>query len=92
MRAVEYKTSFDRTYKRLSNEEKDNVDKAVEILLRALEVGHFSGGLGLKKLQEDQWEIRVGLALRVCFRMKKNRLEFGLIGTHETIKKFLKNL
>lgn len=92
MRAVEYKASFDRTYKRLAAEEKDTADKAIETLLRALEAGHLSGGLGLKKLQEDQWEIRVGLTLRVCFRMKKDLIEFGIVGTHETIKKFLKNL
>ncbi len=92
MRSIEFKASFDKTYQKLSSLEKSKVTEAVDTLLGALEAGSIPTGLGLKRLQEDQWEIRVGLNLRVGFRMRKNAIEFGIVGSHDSIKKYLKNL
>ena len=90
MRAVEFKKSFDRTYEKLSCSTQLKVDEAIEGLLTALEHQKVPHGLGLKRLQENQWEIRVNLNLRVGFKMVENRIEFGIVGTHDTIKKYLK--
>ena len=90
-RAIEFKKSFDRLYAKLDTDGKEGVDEAVETLLTALETGKMPHGLGLKRLKDDFWEVRVGLHLRVGFRMNKSFIEFGVVGDHDTIKKFLRN-
>ena len=92
MRCIEFKTSFDGTYKKLATEDQLKVDEAIDELLDCLERGDMVRRLGLKRLQADEWEIRVDIRLRVGFRMSKNRIEFGIVGSHDAIKKFLKNL
>ncbi len=92
MRTIEYKRSFEKTFRSLAADEKVRVREAIGDLLVGLESGSVAHGLGLKRLQGDQWEVRADLSLRVCFRMSKDLVEFALVGTHDTIRKFLKNL
>ncbi len=92
MRRVEFKKSFDRTYQKLSPKDQLKVDQAVEKFLKSLEDRVIPQGVGLKRLQDDQWEMRVDLSLRVAFRMHKDLVEFAMVGDHEAIKKFLKNI
>ena len=91
-RAIEFKRSFDRLYGKLDTAGQEGVDEAVGVLLSALETGKMPHGLGLKRLKDDFWEVRVGLSLRIGFRMRKSSIEFGVVGDHETIKKFLRNI
>ena len=50
-------------------------------------------GLGLRKLHPtDLWEVRIGLALRVLFRLSRDEAIFAFLGTHDDVKRFLKNL
>ena len=91
MRSIEFKPSFDKSFGKLHSSDQDKVDSAVGRFLSGLEKNQIPQGLGLKRLQDDQWEIRVDLSLRICFRMQKNLIEFALAGTHDSIKKFLKN-
>lgn len=90
-RTIEFKSSFDRLYRKLHAREQEEVDKAIDDLLSALEAGEVPHGLGLKRLQDDQWEIRVDIRLRIGFRMQKNTIEFATVGSHDVIKNFLKN-
>jgi len=48
-------------------------------------------GIGLKRLQDDFWEIRQGLHIRILFRWRSDLLEFVLAVNHDSIKDFLKN-
>ena len=91
MRQIEFKPSFDRLYRKLDLFKKQKIDEAIGALLTALENNEMPRGLGLKRLKGDIWEIRLDLSLRVGFRMKKDLIEFGTAGNHETIKRFLKN-
>jgi mRNA-degrading endonuclease RelE of RelBE toxin-antitoxin system len=90
MRAIEFKKSFDRSYRCLSPSDQSKVDETIEAFLTILEENRLPSGLGLKKLVDDLWEIRVGLGLRIAFRMKKDRVEFGLVGNHDDIKRYIK--
>jgi hypothetical protein len=50
-------------------------------------------GMGLRKLHPtDLWEVRIGLALRVLFRLSRDEAFFVFRGTHDDVKHFLKNL
>ena len=92
MRLIEYKNSFDRTYRKLDEKDKVAVALAVESLLNGLEAGKMPSGLGLKRLKGDLWEIRVDIRMRIAFWMSGHGVEFGLVGTHEGIRNYLKNL
>ena len=90
-RSVEFKRSFDRLYQKLNDSEKTKVRSVLDRFLSTLEENRAPAGLGLKRLKKDIWEIRVDIHLRVSFRMQKNRIEFGVVGNHEDIKRYLKN-
>ena len=45
--------------------------------------------LGMKRLRENFWEIRSGLADRIIFYREKDTIEFILAGNHNDIKRFL---
>ena len=91
MRSVEYKRSFDKSFRTLNLECRQKTQETIQELLTALESSKIPQGLDLKRLQGDQWEARVDIHLRLCFRMKKDLVEFALVGTHDDIKNFLKN-
>lgn len=92
MRLVEYKRSFDRTYRKLDPKDRAIVALAIESFLDGIEAGKMPAGLALKRLSGDLWEIRADIRLRVAFRMRRSHVEFGLAGKHEAIKNYLKNL
>lgn len=81
---------FKRTYQSLDPTRKKRVDRA----LRQLEVFYSESqrpfGLGLKALRSGVWEIRSGLADRIIFRRSGDSVEFILVGSHDEIKRFLK--
>ncbi len=87
----EFKTSFDRSVKSLPQGIKEEI-KALCIGLIDILSGTrtIPGGLGLKNLRRNYWEIRKGLKLRVLFRWQDGLVEFILAGTHDDIKNFLK--
>lgn len=91
MRSVEFKASFDRTYRKLDPKEKVVAALALENFLAGLDRQKMPAGLGLKRLRGDLWEIRADIRLRIAFRMSGDRIEFGLVGSHADISKYLKN-
>lgn len=92
MRRFEFKASFLRCYKALAPEDKLKTDRAIQFLAVSLESGPLLHGLGLKKLRGDIWEMRADIRQRICFRVKKDIVEFILLGDHDSIRDFLKNV
>ena len=92
MRRVEYKKSFDRSFRQLETSDQKKVFDTISRFLKSIETNQLPSGLGLKRLKKDLWEIRVDLNLRICFFIKKDRIEFGLTGDHNTVKRYLKQI
>lgn len=67
------------------------MEQALARLVRALDSGERTEGLGLKKLERDFWEIRAGLSIRVLFKMEKGRVTFVIVGTHDAIRRYLRH-
>lgn len=85
----EYKSMFIRAFRKLESTEKEKVNTSVDALLEYLDKKiPLPAGLGLKKLKEDFWEIRVGLKTRVVFEFS-DRIIFWLVGTHDDIVRFI---
>jgi mRNA-degrading endonuclease YafQ of YafQ-DinJ toxin-antitoxin module len=91
MRQIEYKRSFDKSYHKLDRKNQVLAALAIETFLNGLEHQKMPAGLGLKRLEGDLWEIRADIRVRIAFRMSQNYIEFGLVGTHGTIRNYLKN-
>ncbi|MBE3144933.1 MAG: hypothetical protein IMZ61_13610 [Planctomycetes bacterium] len=88
----EFKPSFDRSIKSLHPKQKDETTGVCLALLELMEKRTpLPGGIGLKRLQDDFWEIRQGLHNRILFRWRQDLIEFVLAGNHDSIKDFLKN-
>jgi mRNA-degrading endonuclease RelE of RelBE toxin-antitoxin system len=87
----EVKPSFDRSFKSLPPERKQEVKELcltiIDVLSRERKL---SVGTGLKNLRKNFWEIRKGLKLRILFHRQEDHVEFLLSGTHEEIKRYLK--
>jgi len=52
---------------------------------------HSHKGVGLRKLQDDYYEIRVGLKQRLVFENTPEALVFEFLGDHDEVKRFLKS-
>ena len=85
----ERKPSFDRSFAHLSEVQRQDVILALDQLTQALETGRRPQGLGLRKLRQAFWEIRLGLSLRVLFRLQGDLVELVLVGSHDEIRRVL---
>ena len=90
----EFKPSFKRSVKQLPPGEKEDVKKAAVRIIDMLSSGNpiHDKGTGLKHLHADIWEIRKGIKSRILLRLKGETVEFILAGSHDDIKRYLKNL
>ena len=88
----EFKPSFDKSLKNLPTDTKEEIRELCLIFLDEVASGNrLPKGTGLKNLRKDFWEIRKGLKLRVLFRWQGDLIEFVLAGSHDDIKKSIKN-
>ena len=85
-------SSFVRSIKRLPTQRKELVKESISKLVNFFESKQLPKGLGLKQLRPNVWEARAGLADRIVFRRKQDTIEFIIVGTHDEIKRLLKNL
>ena len=88
----EYKSSFDKVFKKLGLNRQEKVIDAISILIDFFENRKKTKGLGLKNLRENYWEIRVNVKDRIIFTLEKDKVAFIIVGNHDEIKKFLRNI
>lgn len=86
-------SAFEKSLRGLEDARKERVKKALQLTVAFFETGSLPGGLGLKPLRYDVWEVRAGLDDRILFRKQKSHLvEFLMVGSHEEVKRYLKRL
>ncbi len=86
----EFKTSFDRHFKKFSSPRQQKVYQAIDALMKYIDgEAELPTGLGLKNRHADYWEIRAGIKDRILFEFT-NRIIFLFVGTHDEIKKFMR--
>ena len=87
----EFKPSFDKSVKSLPPRDKQEIKELCKNLIDVLSGKKvLSKGLGLRNLRKNYWEIRKGLKLRIIFHWQDDFVEFLLAGSHDDIKRFLK--
>ena len=88
----ERQPSFDNTIKILPESRKIKVKEAIKHLVTFFETEKKAPGLGLKKLQKNYWEIRTNIKDRILFKFKGDIVKFIIVGTHDEIKRYLKDI
>ena len=84
---------FQRDVRGLSEAHRLAVFDAMLSLPRALGDPHAHAGLGMRKLHASGiWEARVGLGLRLVFGLEANLLTLVRVGSHDEIRRFLRQL
>ena len=88
---VRYLNSFVRAFESFANQDRVKTTRTIFDLLEFLENKiRLSGGLGLKKLRKNLWEVRIDIKTRVLFLLSPDLITFVLIGSHDEIRKYLK--
>jgi mRNA-degrading endonuclease RelE of RelBE toxin-antitoxin system len=66
------------------------IGRAIDLLQASLGDPHRHAGLGIRKLVSRYFEMRVGLDLRLVFRLDPETISFVFAGTHDEVRRFLK--
>ena len=91
-----FKAAFQKAFGELSPAERTLAEKAIEAIGIFLQKGSASHGLRIKKLHGthsyDIFEGRISADLRIVWLETKEETIFSLIGSHDEVKKFIKNI
>ena len=87
---LNYLKSYDRSFRKLTSPQTENVIKAIDALIEFIKTGKKPQGLGLKKVRRDYWEIRLSVKNRIIFEFKGDVINFVFVGSHNGVRKFLK--
>ena len=88
---IEFRKSFEKSLKKINPQDKENVFEVCQTLLDVTERQEQpSPGIGLKKLEKTFWEVRVNIHIRIIFEWREDLIKFLLVGSHDEIKRFLK--
>ena len=52
---------------------------------------HLHSGLGIRRLRDSLFECRIGLKLRLLFDAERGVMSFSDLGTHDEIRRIIKN-
>ena len=88
----ERKNSFKRALKRLPPDRQKRAGAAIQALITFYESKIKTEGLGLIYLRDDVWEIRSSLKDRILFSLEDDLVSFLVVGNHDAIRRYLKNL
>jgi mRNA-degrading endonuclease YafQ of YafQ-DinJ toxin-antitoxin module len=84
---------FQSDVRTLGEEQRAAVFEALLALPRAVGEPHLHAGLGMRKLHRTGiWEVRVGLGLRLVFALQPGVLSLARAGSHDDIRRYLREL
>jgi len=84
---------FQHDVRHLDEDQRRTVFDAIIALPGAVGDPHTHAGLGIRKLHRTGiWEARVGLGLRVVFGLQPDLLALVRVGSHEDVRRYLKEL
>ena len=90
MKRVFVLPSFERSAKKLTTQDKKKLSESLETFNSFLISGEAPFGFGLKKINDDKYEFRVDIRLRVIIKVEGEDYYLVLVGTHDEIKRYLR--
>ena len=89
---VEFSPRFRANARALPPDRQEQIGQAVALVGEAFGKPHLHTGLGIRRLKGAYFEFRVGRDLRVVFKLNGSVVTLLLVGTHDAVQRFLKNL
>jgi mRNA-degrading endonuclease RelE of RelBE toxin-antitoxin system len=68
------------------------IGEAIDLLQESLGQPHRHAGLGIRKLMKNYFEMRIGLDLRLVFKLDVDAITFVFAGTYDEVRRFLRQL
>jgi mRNA-degrading endonuclease RelE of RelBE toxin-antitoxin system len=87
---IETTSHFDRALDTLPIPIQEQIETSISVLAESFGKPHAHRGV--RKLGQRLYEFRVGLHLRIVFRHEPDTLYLLLIGTHDEVRRFIRNL
>ena len=83
--------SFERSIKKLTAHEKEQIAKSLEIFNTFLLSGQAPFGFRFKKIGHNKYEFRVDIRLRVIVKAEGGTFYLVLAGSHNEVKRYLRS-
>ncbi len=91
-----FKPTFQKAFDHFTKEKQFLVVKALEALDQYFKEAKAPYGLHVKKLYDGgaqkTFEARVSIDIRIVWVQTKEEVVFALLGTHDDVRRFIKNL
>ena len=68
------------------------VTRAIDTTHAGFGKPHLHSGQSIRRLRQNYFECRVGLDIRLAFRIERGRMIFVAAGNHDEIRKLIKTL
>ncbi len=91
MKKILILSSFERSIKKLTSQERKQLAKSLELLNAYLVSSQAPFGFRFKKINHDKYEFRIDIKLRVIVKMEKDICYLVLVGNHEEVRRYLRN-
>ncbi|HEV3409081.1 MAG TPA: hypothetical protein VG095_02215 [Chthoniobacterales bacterium] len=88
---VELAPEFKAAIRRLPKRQRKQIGEVITAVRDGFGAPHLHSGLGIRRLRGSLFECRVGLKLRLVFDAEPGLLSFTDLGTHDEIRKLMRN-
>lgn len=88
---IELAPELKAAIRRLPKRQRHRIGEVITAVRDGFGTPHLHSGLGIRRLRDTLFECRVGLKLRLVFDAEPGVLSFSDLGTHDEIRKILKN-
>ena len=88
---IELTPELKAVLRELPKRQRRHIGEVITAVRDAFGAPHLHSGLGIRRLRDTLFECRVGIKLRLVFDAEPGVLSFSDLGTHDEIRKILKN-
>jgi len=89
---IEVSARFKSEARSLTGQQLDQIDAALSQLSAAFGQPHRHSGLGIRRLKKNHFEFRTDRDTRVVFKIEGSTATLRMVGSHDDVRRFLKNL
>jgi mRNA-degrading endonuclease RelE of RelBE toxin-antitoxin system len=89
---IEFSPRFRSQARALPAQPRKRVANAVAALSDVLGKPHVHSGLGIRRLSGSYFEFRANRETRIVFKLERSTLTLLMVGNHDEVRRFLRNL
>jgi mRNA-degrading endonuclease YafQ of YafQ-DinJ toxin-antitoxin module len=88
---IELAPELKAAIRRLPKRQRQHIGEVITAVRDGFGAPHLHSGLGIRRLRSGLFECRIGLKLRLVFDAEPGVLSFTDLGTHDEIRKLIRN-